>query len=108
MPDITDDAVRVAAVLLAEQYDKPVLDASEFTLRAERIVGAIAPLLGRRTLQVGDILYGFCQGAFGRDYFGDKTVEAIGPDWVVAREDPYVLCYRGDPDDLLKYTTAKD
>lgn len=27
---------------------------------------------------VGDVLYGFCDGAFGRDSYGDKTVIAIG------------------------------
>lgn len=37
-------------------------------------------------LEVGDVLYGYCEGAFGRDSYGDKTVEAVGPDWVVARE----------------------
>lgn len=38
-------------------------------------------------LRVGDILYGYCGGAFGRDRYGEKRVEAIGADWVVARED---------------------
>lgn len=36
-------------------------------------------------LRVGMILDGYCAGAFGR-YYGDKTVERIGADWVVARE----------------------
>lgn len=36
-------------------------------------------------LRVGDTLYGFCGGAFGRDSYGDKRVEAIGADWVVVR-----------------------
>ncbi len=39
----------------------------------------------RKTLRVGDLLYGFCGGAFGRDSYDDKRVEAIGTDWVVAR-----------------------
>ena len=31
------------------------------------------------------ILYGFCGGAFGRDSYDDKRIEAVGPDWIVAR-----------------------
>ena len=38
-------------------------------------------------LRVGDVLYGFCGGWFGRDSYGDKRVEAIGADWVVVRDD---------------------
>ena len=34
---------------------------------------------------VGTKLYGFCGGWFGRDAYGDKRVEAVGVDWVVAR-----------------------
>lgn len=37
-------------------------------------------------LRVGDVLKGFCGGAFGRDSYADKRVEAVGADWVVARE----------------------
>lgn len=52
-------------------------------------------------------MLGFCGGAFGRDEYGDKRVEAIGRDWVVARDtstnDP--LFYSGDPDRLMEYTT---
>jgi len=36
-------------------------------------------------LAVGTVLYGFCGGAFGRDSYDDKRVEAVGVDWVVAR-----------------------
>lgn len=34
---------------------------------------------------IGSILYGFCNGYFGRDNYEDKRVEAIGADWIVAR-----------------------
>ena len=44
-----------------------------------------------RVLCVGDKLYGYCGGFFGRDSYGEKTVEAVGRDWVVVREDD------GDP-----------
>ena len=36
-------------------------------------------------LKIGDIFYGFCNGYFGRDSYEDKTVEAIGPDWILVR-----------------------
>jgi hypothetical protein len=57
-------------------------------------------------LRAGDTLGGFCNGAFGRDSYGDKRVEAIGPDWVVARETEGVLngvpmLYWGNPQDLV-------
>lgn len=59
-------------------------------------------------LRVGDKLYGFCGGAFGRDSHDDKRVEAIGSDWVVARAiDSYGDCwaefYSGCPEDLERY-----
>ena len=38
-------------------------------------------------LRIGTKLYGYCNGYFGRDFFSSiKTVEAIGTDWVVARD----------------------
>jgi hypothetical protein len=33
------------------------------------------------------MLYGYCNGFFGRDSYGPKRVEAIGADWVVIREE---------------------
>lgn len=54
-------------------------------------------------LKVGDVLYGFCQGEFGRDSYGDKTVEAIGSDWVLVREGRFVHAWNGDPQDLTQY-----
>lgn len=55
-------------------------------------------------LRVGDLLYGFCAGAFGRDSYGERRVEAIGSDWVVARNDsgdPEVAF--GDPEELCAH-----
>lgn len=34
----------------------------------------------------GQILFGFCNGYFGRDSYENKRIEAIGVDWIVARE----------------------
>ena len=38
-------------------------------------------------IRVGTVLYGYCNGFFGRDSYGDKRVESIGADWVVVREE---------------------
>jgi hypothetical protein len=63
-------------------------------------------------LRVGDVLYGFCGGYFGRDSYNDKRVEAVGADWVVAREDRYrdsgVVFYGGDPELLTEYRTKPE
>ena len=34
---------------------------------------------------VGRMIYGFCNGYFGRDSYRDKRIEAEGVDWLVAR-----------------------
>lgn len=62
-------------------------------------------------LRVGDTLYGYCAGYFGRDFWGPATVEAIGTDWVVIRSDlwrgePYF--YEGSPETLIEFTTEID
>lgn len=60
------------------------------------------------TVRVGSILYGFCGGAFGRDSYHDKRVEAIGADWLVARplgwhgNEPVEL-FTGNPEELEQY-----
>lgn len=55
-------------------------------------------------LRIGDMLYGFCGGCFGRDSYYDKRVEAIGSDWVVARDsDGQVVFYDGFPDGLVEF-----
>ena len=41
-----------------------------------------------RPLSIGDVIHGFAQGAFGRDHYHCVRIEAIGPDWIVARPDP--------------------
>lgn len=41
----------------------------------------------KRPLQVGDVIHGFAHGAFGRDHYTCCTIEAVGPDWIVARND---------------------
>lgn len=41
----------------------------------------------RRHLRVGVKFYGYCNGYFGRDGYGRKTVEGYGSDWIVVRCD---------------------
>jgi hypothetical protein len=90
----------------------PVADEEDcITLGTLRLLVAAVRngLPGVSPLQVGDMLYGFCRGAFGRDSFDDKTVEAIGPDWVVCRtKDGHVAVYEGDPQDLTDYRTPEE
>ncbi|MEU6058014.1 hypothetical protein [Streptomyces sp. NPDC047097] len=46
---------------------------------------AAAATPGARPLAVGDVIHGFAYGAFGRDHYHCVRIEAIGPDWIVAR-----------------------
>lgn len=75
-------------------------------LRAREVLRELVERAGSGVcpLAVGDVLVGFCGGAFGRDSFGHKVVEAIGKDWVVAREDSgqAVFCSTG-PESLVEY-----
>ena len=41
---------------------------------------------------VGKVLDGFCDGAFGRDSYGEKLVVGLGSEWVVVR-DTQLSCY---------------
>ena len=57
-----------------------------------------------QVLRVGAKLDGYCNGAFGREYFSTYRVEAIGADWVVARNQrgkPFF--YEGNPELLLPH-----
>lgn len=35
--------------------------------------------------EAGMLIYGYCNGYFGRDSYATKRIEAIGIDWIVAR-----------------------
>lgn len=37
-------------------------------------------------IRVGMQFHGYCSGAFGRDAYSDKRVEAFGADWIVVRD----------------------
>jgi hypothetical protein len=60
-------------------------------------------------VRTGSVLDGFCAGYFGRDSYGDKRVEAVGPDWCVAREiDSGTPVFAvGDPDELAEYVKVE-
>ena len=37
-------------------------------------------------MNIGKLIYGYCNGYFGRDSYDTKRIEAEGWDWIVARE----------------------
>lgn len=49
--------------------------------------GGEPELRAETPLAVGQVLHGFCGGAFGRDHYDCCRVEALGPDWIVVRDD---------------------
>lgn len=51
---------------------------------------------------IGTVLYGFCEGRFGRDSYSDKRIEAIGVDWIVVR-----TIRDGEPD-FVKFDSYKE
>ncbi len=59
-------------------------------------------------LRVGDLLHGYCGGNFG-DSYADKRVEAIGANWVVAREieSGEVFFCAGPPERLCEFRDGK-
>jgi hypothetical protein len=55
-------------------------------------------------LEVGQTLDGYCGGAFSRESYGLKVIEAVGLDWIVVRDDTgQVEFSAGDPDRLREY-----
>ena len=38
-------------------------------------------------LTPGDLIHGYAYGAFGRDSYDCRRIEAVGPDWIVTRDD---------------------
>lgn len=42
--------------------------------------------MNARPLAVGDVIHGFAHGAFGRDHYHCVRIEAVGADWIVARD----------------------
>ena len=59
-------------------------------------------------LRVGDVLYGYCGGEFGRDSYADKRVEVIGADYVVVRTGGRPQFAACDPDGMRQYRTPDD
>lgn len=52
--------------------------------------------------KVGMMLYGYCTGYFGSYSFCDKRIEAVGIDWIVARDgDGYLhFAYFDRPEEM--------
>lgn len=47
-------------------------------------------------IHIGLLIYGHCDGKFGRDHYGKYRIEAIGGDWLVARNAQQI--YTDHPD----------
>jgi len=45
--------------------------------------------LARSAFRVGDTLYGYCQGIFGRDSYGNKRIISIEGDYIYVVEDTF-------------------
>ena len=58
-------------------------------------------------LQIGQMLYGYCGGIFGRDSYDDKRIEALGFDWIVVREEDGTPNFACGLDDLKFLQTEK-
>lgn len=64
-------------------------------------------------IEPGDILYGYCGGAFGRDGYGPHRVIAVGRDWVLCRGgrvgcSNYAYVANGDPAELVEYLKEEE
>ena len=57
-------------------------------------------------LRVGTLLHGYCGGAFGRDSYMLKRVEALGADWIIVRAELGGLPQFANmqPEELERYT----
>jgi hypothetical protein len=38
-------------------------------------------------IYIGQMIYGYCNGYFGRHSYGSKRIESFGCDWIVARDE---------------------
>ena len=61
----------------------------------------------RQPVRIGTQLYGYCGGCFG-DNDSDKRVEAIGADWVVARDENGKAVYADVAPEALEEYTVRD
>ena len=55
-------------------------------------------------IRIGTMLYGYCVGYFGESY-DDKRVEALGADWVVARDNWGKVLFADIPPEYLERFT---
>jgi hypothetical protein len=61
-----------------------------------------------KPLSLGDVFHGFARGAFGRDHYNCTKVEAVGPDWIVARDSRGNLSFAGGERDLRFLMRVRD
>jgi hypothetical protein len=61
-------------------------------------------------LRIGDLIHGYAEGAFGRDFYKCARVEAIATDWVVVRDldgTPWFAGAEGDRGFMKRIETAR-
>lgn len=56
----------------------------------------------------GDVLHGFASGVFGRDHYNCCRIEAVGPDWIVARDEDGDLSFACGTKSLQYLQLARD
>ena len=61
-----------------------------------------------RPLTRGDVLHGFANGVFGRDQYDCCRIEAVGPDWIVARDEDGDLSFASGTQSLQLLQRARD
>lgn len=59
----------------------------------------------KNILKVGDTVHGFAGGMFGRDSYDCRTVEEIGPDWALLRDEHGTLELLTDRDGIPSWFT---
>lgn len=61
-----------------------------------------------RPLARGDVLHGYASGVFGRDHYDCCRIEAVGPDWIVARDEDGDLSFACGTESLRSLQRTRD
>jgi hypothetical protein len=61
-----------------------------------------------RPLARGDVLHGYASGVFVRDHYDCCRIEAVGPDWIVARDEDGALSFACGTESLRSLQRTRD
>lgn len=70
-----------------DETEKKLVSLSSYRYRCEICITLFNKYKEMKFFQVGEMLYGFCNGYFGRDSYDKKRIEAVGADWIVCRDE---------------------